>query len=235
MLASHEAHVWLAHLPSARAGLEQLRSALSGDETSRAEKFHFVEHRERWQMTRGILRRLLARYLEAPASEITFTYNEHGKPALKHLAGSGIHFNASHSGDYATFAFTRVAEVGVDIERIRDDMPRLDEIADRYFAPNERQQLFALPESERTEAFFMLWSRKEAFVKARGNGLFSGLDQFEITLDPPRVAMVTGESTPSNWWIAPFPAVPGYAGAIVVHSQKCSPQFWKWRDDEISE
>jgi 4'-phosphopantetheinyl transferase len=231
VLASNEAHVWLAHLPSARTGLEQLRGTLSGDETSRAEKFRFTEHRERWQMTRGILRRLLAHYLEVPASEITFNYNAQGKPELKHPGSSSFHFNASHSGDYAVFAFTLVGEVGVDIERIRHEMPRLDEIASRYFAPGEQQQLFALPESERAEAFFTLWTRKEAFVKARGTGLFSGLDQFEVALDAPRVVTVPKESSPADWWMAALPGVPGYAGALVVHSRECSARFWKWGGD----
>ena len=228
-LADGEAHVWLAHLPSARASFDQYARVLSGDEHARAEKFHFAEHRERWQMTRGILRLLLARYLEADACEIAFDYGAHGKPRLRHPANPALHFNASHASDYAAFAMTRADEVGVDIERIREEMPRRDEIARRYFALGEQQQLFALPESERDRAFFALWTRKEAFVKARGDGLFSGLDQFEVALDPPRILSVAGANSASrNWWMAALPPVPNYAGAVVVRAASCVVRFWKW-------
>jgi 4'-phosphopantetheinyl transferase len=228
-LADDEVHVWLAYLPSARVSFHQVETVLSSDERARAEKFHFPEHRERWQMTRGILRVLLARYLGANASEIAFDYGAHGKPQLKHPAPSALHFNASHSGDYAAFAMTRAGAVGVDIEHIREDMPRCDEIARRYFAPGEQEQLFALPESERVRAFFTLWTRKEAFVKARGTGLFSGLDQFEVALDEPRVLSATGGDARSlSWSMAALPAIPDYAGALVVCASPCAPRFWKW-------
>jgi 4'-phosphopantetheinyl transferase len=228
-LADGEVHVWLAHLPAARASMEQFEKVLSGDERARAEKFHFLEHRERWQMTRGILRLLLARYLDANASEIVFDYGAHGKPHLKDPARSALHFNASHSGDYAAFAMTRAGDVGVDIERVHEDMPRSDEIARRYFAPGEQQQLFALPESERARAFFTLWTRKEAFVKARGTGLFSGLDQFEVALDEPRVLCVMGADTSAlSWSMAAFPPIPDYAGALVVCASSCTSRFCKW-------
>jgi 4'-phosphopantetheinyl transferase len=228
-LADGEAHVWLAHLPAARGSIEQFEKVLSSDERARAAKFHFLEHRERWQMTRGILRLLLARYLDANASDIAFDYGPHGKPHLKHPPRSALHFNASHSGDYAAFALTRAGDVGVDIERVHEDMPRSDEIARRYFAPGEQRQLFALPESERARAFFTLWTRKEAFVKARGTGLFSGLDQFEVALNEPRVLSVMGADTGSlNWSMVALPPVADYAGAIVVRASSCATRFFQW-------
>ena len=229
VLGDCEAHVWLAHLPSARAGLEPFASVLSSDECARAEKFHFAEHRERWQTTRAILRLLLARYLEANASEITFDYNSHGKPALKDPARPDFHFNTSHSSDYAVFAVTRAGAVGVDIERIRDDLPRHEEIARRYFARGEYEHLQTLPESKRGRAFFECWTRKEAFVKARGDGLFSGLDQFEVSLAAPRLLSIAGDTTAAaRWWMAALPAVPGYTGALAVQTPSCVARFWKW-------
>jgi 4'-phosphopantetheinyl transferase len=228
-LADGEVHVWLAHLPAARGSLEQFEKVLSSDERARGKKFHFLKHRERWQMTRGILRLLLAHYLEADANEIVFDYGPHGKPQLKHPALSTLHFNTSHSGDYAAFAMTRAGDVGVDIERVQEDMPRCDEIAGRYFAPGEQQQLFALPESERARGFFTLWTRKEAFVKARGTGLFSGLDQFEVALDEPRLLSVMGADSGSpNWSMAALPPVPDYAGAMVVCASSCATRFCQW-------
>jgi 4'-phosphopantetheinyl transferase len=233
-IAGHEIHVWLAHLPSAQTNLAGLRSTLSNEESLRAEKFHFIEHRERWGMTRGILRLLLASYAHAPAREIAFQYGAQGKPELKIPAGSDLHFNTSHSGDYAVFAFTRAGEAGVDIECVRDEMPSRDDIVRRYFAPGEQRQFFALPESERDRAFFKLWTRKEAFVKARGTGLFSGLDQFEVSLDAPRVVRSDADASAVDWWMAELPPVPGYEGAVVVRAVSCVARFWKWSAEKMA-
>ena len=233
-LGNDQVHVWLAHLSNANANLTSLRAALSTDEISRAEKFHFAEHRERWQSTRGVLRLLLARYLKEPATEIAFEYGAQGKPKLKHPANSNLHFNTSHSGDFAVFAFTRAGEVGVDIECVRDEMPRRDDIVRRYFAPGEQRQLFALPEPERARAFFKLWTRKEAFVKARGTGLFSGLDQFEVSLDAPRVVRSDTNASAVDWWMSELPTVLAYEGAVVVCAKSCTARFWKWSAEKTA-
>ncbi|HEY0549670.1 MAG TPA: 4'-phosphopantetheinyl transferase superfamily protein [Verrucomicrobiae bacterium] len=233
-LGHDEVHVWLAHLSAANANLASLRAALSTDEISRAEKFHFHEHRERWQTARGILRLLLARYLKEPATEIAFDHGAQGKPKLKYPANSNLHFNTSHSGDFAVFAFTRAGEVGVDIECVRNEMPRRDDIVRRYFAPGEQRQLFALPEPQRTHAFFKLWTRKEAFVKARGTGLFSGLENFEVSLDAPRVVGSDAHASEVDWWMAELPPVPGYEGAVVASAKSCTPRFLKWSANETA-
>jgi 4'-phosphopantetheinyl transferase len=233
-LADHEVHIWLAHLPSVRTSFTILCGVLSDEECARARKFHFAEHRERWQMTRGILRLLLASYLETPASEIAFQYGAHGKPELKRSISSGLRFNTSHSGDYAAFAFTRAGQVGVDIECIRDDMPGRDDIVRRYFAPGEQREWFAVPESERARAFFKLWTRKEAFVKARGSGLFSGLDRFEVSLDAPRVVCESENASGAEWWMAELPALPGHEGAVTVQASHCAVRFWKWSGDKAA-
>lgn len=229
VLRDDDAQVWLAHLPAARTALEDFRRTLSDDERARAEKFSQPEHRERWVITRGILRTLLARYLDADAAKIVFNYGAHGKPALPPSATVRLHFNTSHSGDHAAFAFTRLGEIGVDLEQVREPMPQRDDIARRFFARGEQRQLFALPESERTRAFFALWTRKESFVKARGTGVFSGLEQFEVALEEPRLLHVASEDAPAaNWWMTTLPSVPGYEGAVVVRAPKCAARFWKW-------
>lgn len=253
-LGGGEAHVWLAHLPSVRGELERIAAVLSPDDCERARGFRSEEHRERAQLTRGLLRLCLARYVaqrrreesqtspfkgrarlltprpmnfRESARAITFIQNAHGKPALEHPAGCGIYFNLSHSGDYAALAVTQLGEIGVDIERVRDQWPRFEEIARRHFTPGEHQSLRLRPEAERTRAFFELWSRKEAFVKARGDGVFSGLDQFEVSLAEPRVLRVEGE-TAANWWMGALPPLEGYAGAVAVNAVSCSPRFWQW-------
>jgi len=226
VLSDSEVHVWLAHVPSARARLDEFVQLLSPEERDRAARFRFEEHRERSQITRGLLRSLLGRYLDCAPRDFSFAYNAHGKPEV---TGCAIHFNNSHSGDYAAFAFTRVGAVGVDIEQIRDDITRREQIARKHFAPGEQTQLRALNEPECARAFFDLWTRKEAFVKARGDGLFSGLNQFEVLISEPRVVSVRGVAA-TDWWMAALPKLSGYSGAVVVNSSSCSARFWKWAE-----
>ena len=228
-LVTDEAHVWLAHLPALRDDSARLAAALSCDEEERATKIPVLERRERRQQTRAVLRLILARCLDCDAAEIVFRAGAHGKPELQHPAPGGLHFNTSHSGDYAVFAVTRAGAIGVDIERVNEQRPRLDEIVARYFATGEQDAWRALPETERVRGFFDLWTRKEAFVKARGDGVFSGLDQFEVSLVAPRLLSVGGDArAAAEWWMASLPPLPGYTGAVVVHAPAGAARFWKW-------
>ena len=225
-LADNKVHIWLAHLPSARPFLERATGLLSPDEQERIARFRFETHRERSILTRGILRWLLGQYGKIAPERIKFVYGPHGKPAL---TPGALCFNTSHSGDYAAFAFTHAGDIGVDIEQVRGDVSRREEIARRHFAPGEYEQLLSLPESERTRAFFELWTRKEAFIKARGDGLFSGLQSFEISLRESRVLSVDGKhGTASDWRMIVFPDVADYCGAAVVRTPTAVPRFWKW-------
>jgi 4'-phosphopantetheinyl transferase len=224
ILTGNDVDVWLSHLPAARTHIARFDSVLSADEQERSRRFRFAEHRDRWQIARGLLRLLLARYCGAAPADFRFTYNAHGKPEVP---GGGVHFNSSHSGEFVALAFTRAGAVGVDIEQMRDDMVRREEIARKYFAPGEQEQLNALPASRRARAFFDFWTRKEAFVKARGEGLFSGLDRFETLLAEPRILSINGAPA-AEWWMSALPEIDGYAGAVVVNAPSCVPHFWKW-------
>ena len=223
-LGTGEVHVWLAHLPAAQDHAAKLCAALSPDEQERASRFRFDDHRIHWQLSRGLLRLLLGRYAGIEPAALRFTQGEHGKPDVP---GIGIHFNNSHSGDDAAFAFTRAGAVGIDIEQVREDMQRREEIARKYFAPGEQQQLQALPATERPRAFFDFWTRKESFVKAHGDGLFSGLDQFETLLEPPFLLSIHGAPA-VDWWMSALPEIDGYSGAVAVNAPSCRPQFFKW-------
>jgi 4'-phosphopantetheinyl transferase len=230
LLGSDELHCWIAHLPFQRPLIDRAEFALSADERERIGKFRFEAHRERALLTRGILRFLLGAYLGIAPKQIAFVYGPHGKPAVD--TPEPLHFNTSHSGDYAAFAFTRLGDVGVDIELIRNDLTRREEIAAKYFAPGEREQLRNVIESQRTHAFFDLWTRKEAFIKARGDGLFSGLDQFEVSLHEPRLLSVNGElSRAGGWQIIALPGIAGYCGAAVVRASRATPCFHNWTCD----
>src|SRR5205085_12255965 len=104
-----------------------------------------------------------------------------------------------------------------------------EDIVRRYFAPAEQQEFFSLPDEKRARAFFKYWTRKEAFVKARGSGLFSGLDQFEVALDAPRLLRADGGIDSGDWWMAELPSIAGYEAAVVVNAPSCVARFYKWR------
>jgi 4'-phosphopantetheinyl transferase len=172
-----EAHVYFARLdrPLSRAA-----ATLSDDERARAARFHFDRDRRRFAAARALLRSILAGYLQVPADEVAFTYDPNGKPRL---AGGGLSFNVSHSHGAAVFAFTSEREIGVDIERhpAPDDG---DAVARHFFAPAEVAMLDSLPAAARPAAFLRCWTRKEAYIKARGDGLSLPLDSFEVSLEP---------------------------------------------------
>ena len=224
-LTEGEVHVWLAHLPSAHGELGKLRGLLTLDETERAGRFRNELLRTRWELTRGILRGLLADYLDLSTREVVFQLGPRGKPAL--VCHPQFFFNTSHTGDYAAFAFTLAGETGVDIEQLRDDWHRHDAIAHRLFAPGERAELAAVPESERMRAFLDLWTRKEAFVKARGDGVFSGLEKFTVSLRHAGLVQIT-EGQPKEWWMCTMPEITGATGAVVVKAATCRARFWSW-------
>jgi 4'-phosphopantetheinyl transferase len=223
VLATDEVHVWLAHLPAALSQLEKLRGTLCPDELERAARFRTEPLRERWVLTRGLLRARLADYLAQDAREICFATGPLGKPSLP--GHPGFFFNTSHSGDDAAFAFTRVGEVGVDIEQLRAGGPRHEAIARRFFTPAEQAELAAVPEPERTRAFLGLWTRKEAFVKARGDGVFSGLETFEVSLHGNRIQF-PGNGDATIWWLRPFPENVKTVGAVVVKSDDVKARFF---------
>jgi 4'-phosphopantetheinyl transferase len=155
------------------------RSVLSSDEIDRAARFRLEHARRLYIATRLALRFLLARYLGEAPHAIRFRYGSKGKPEL--AAPAGIHFNVSHSGGLALLAFSWDGEIGVDVEQIHPLEDMLD-IAARFFSAEEAADLMSLPASERVDAFFRCWTRKEAYVKAVGDGLFMPLDSFRVTL-----------------------------------------------------
>lgn len=170
-LASADVHVWRARIDEAGFDLSRLEPLLSSDERARAERFAFADLRRRFIVTRGILRWLLAGYLEEDPRRLRFRYGPHGKPALDARCGEQtLQFSLSHSHGLALYAITRGREVGIDVERIRDDVA-CDDLAERFFTAPEAARLRRLPDPSRRRAFFASWARKEAVVKASGDGL----------------------------------------------------------------
>ena len=203
-------HVWRADL-TALPGSEEL---LATEEKEKAAQFHFDRDRKRYIAARCVLRKLVGEYENRPPSEIQFTYNTYGKPALN---GSSLRFNASHSADLALFAFTRNRSVGVDVERIRPDFAT-KEIAAQFFAPEEIAELRALPSERQTAAFFACWTRKEAFIKAHGSGLSLPLHKFVVAVDgAARLVRTDFEPDAVNQWtLHDLEVSEGFKGALAV-------------------
>jgi 4'-phosphopantetheinyl transferase len=174
-----EVHVWRCSLSRRPGEVARLRELLSADERGRADRYRFERDRSRYIVGRGTLRLLLARYLDAEPVELKIGYGEFDKP---HLDG-GPSFNLSHSGAVALYAFTAAGELGIDVELEGTDLSR-EMIAERFFSPAEVSALRSLPPAVQPRAFLTCWTRKEAFIKARGEGLSLALDSFDVTLAP---------------------------------------------------
>ena len=235
-LAADAVHVW--RIPLAVSDSEQGRRAavLSSDERARAARLHFERDRRRWIATRGAVRALLASYTGVPALSLRFQLGPHGKPSLEAPGGTGLEFNVSHSGELALCAVSFGRAVGVDVEAIRPEFATAS-IASRFFAPAERAAFEALPRNEQTEAFFACWSRKEAYMKARGTGIALGLDRFEVSLTPGRpAALLATHDEPDaveRWQLAALAPGVGYAGALVTDGP-AQVECWDWVSSEMA-
>lgn len=192
------------------------RHILSTDELARADRYRFDSHRDRFMFFRGILRTIIGEQLGINPKDICFQVAPGGKP---YIAGSWLRFNVSDSQDWTLIAVTREREVGVDIEAVRPEVASSG-IAERFFAAGERAALAALGPEDRTRAFFTCWTRKEAYLKARGSGLALPLASFEVTLavdlPPAIVSAPEGAGEVARWKIRDLSAPTGFAAALVV-------------------
>ena len=228
-LTSEEIHIWCTSLEQPVSLFQRL---LSVGERIRAERFHFEEHRKYFIIRRGILRTILGYYLGVEPSRLQFCYGKNEKPALAGTLGKGkINFNLSHSEGLALYALARYHEIGVDIEYIRD-VPEMEQIVERYFSAGEKDVFRSLPDHKRKEAFFNWWTRKEAFIKATGDGLSWPLDRFDVSLvpdEPARLLKIDGESeTASRWLIHELKPAPGFAAAFAAEGRIGRVHCRKW-------
>jgi 4'-phosphopantetheinyl transferase len=219
-LTEDAVHLWQFSLDPASWPLALLHSYLAPDEVMRAERFVFRPDRERYTAARGYLRLILAHYAQCSPRQIRFGYGPHGKPYLNRpLSARDLTFNLSHTRGRALCAVARWREIGVDIEQIRPGVD-IDGIALTTFSPNERSQLAALPIGTRLEAFFACWTRKEAYIKARGEGLGYPLHSFDVNLgrgEPPALLRSReGADELRRWELRAIDAGEGYAATLVV-------------------
>lgn len=231
-LERDEIHVWRAALSVGQPLLVRLESTLGDDEKARAARFIFERDRDRFIAARGILRDLLGRYLRRAPQDIKFAYGPRGKPAVASGDSQpGISFNLSHSHALAVIAIAHQREVGIDIEFLRREFAGED-IAKRYFSAQEVTELNGLPAELRTEGFFLCWTRKEAYIKARGDGLHVPLDSFSVSLSPDGPSLLSSPDA-SRWGIESFvPSLesePRYAAAVVAERKDWSLRYFEWK------
>lgn len=217
-LSVGDVHVWTARLVDDHRAAASFLRILSRSERARAERLSFQRDRVRFIQAHGIVRRILAGYCNADAAALTFVRNRDGKPSLVPRTNDrNLQFNVSHSGNCCMLAVRLNDAIGIDVEKVRD-LPRAADIVQGYFTPAESRALSALRGRARRDAFFALWTHKEALIKGLGFSLAPNLGRVAFDLDPPddpRLAAWDDDaSVIENWSICRLDPVPGYVGAL---------------------
>lgn len=221
-VAEQEVPLWVVDLDCSPERPSALLECLSSDERARAGRFRFDRDRRRYVVARAALRRVLGNVVGVPASQIAFEYGPYGKPALASPAGARVEFNVSHCEGLALIAVAAGRRVGVDLERVAAGASR-QPIAERFFSPTEIAALRALPVASQDEAFFACWTRKEAYIKARGEGLSIPLDAFSVSLGPGEPAALLdgpgGRDGIQTWSLTSLTPAPGFIAAVAVEGE----------------
>lgn len=231
-LSDDEVHLWRATLDQPPGCRRWLLAMLSQEERMRAEDFYFVRDRERFIVRRGVLRSILGAYLRIPPAQLLFEYGYHGKPALQGQPGvTPLQFNVSHAEGLGMYAVSRGRALGVDLERVRPIL-NLEQITARRFTPEEHAQLIALPPEQQPQGFFRCWTSKEAYVKARGEGLSIPLDRFMVAVQPdqPMALLATSEgpAETARWTLHEVLVAPEYVASVAVEGAGWRLASWQW-------
>jgi 4'-phosphopantetheinyl transferase len=208
-------HSWFARISNNPVQLAEYRSHLSADELARAQRFHFESDRAMFIFAHGMLRTLLGIYLRSVPRKLQFEYSEHGKPSLAVPSNTGIQFNLSHTRGAVLVAICRDRHIGADIEEVRADFD-LEEIAAKFFTVAEQASLLRLHQKDRAETFFRYWTRKEAVLKARGDGLSFPLDRLDVSQAENSAVLTSSPSRPQYWPILPLKVPAEFAAAIAL-------------------
>ncbi len=231
-LGADEIHVWRVRLEQPAEVYRACHDTLAPDESERARRFHFDRHRQQFVIARGALRSVLGHYLGRPPGQLRFAYSAFGKPEVEGEEGGGrLRFNLSHAEGVALIALTRDREVGVDVEVVREEFPGV-EIAERFFSAREVETLLSLPEEARVGAFFLYWTRKEAYIKALGEGLSHSLQQFSVSLaDGESRVMSEPEGVAPEapvWTVKGLSLGGSHHAAVAFRGAVVNFRFWQW-------
>lgn len=230
-LSADAVHVWRILLDQPAGAVAALESVLTAGERKRAAGFYRQRDQARFVVGRGLLRVILGRYLDVAPAGLRFSANEHGKPFLLGDVEETVSFNLSHSADLALVAVTLGRAIGVDVERVREDVDH-ERLARRFFSPAEVAQLDCLPEEARVRAFFHGWACKEAYIKGQGVGISLGLHNFDVTMAPEEPARLLATRPDAaeapRWRLLALQPAPGYAGAVAVRGHDWRLVCWSW-------
>jgi len=212
--------VVVTRLAAAPEAVRASAGLLSDAERHRARRFAFDRDASRFIVARARLRQLLAARLGVRAQAVEFEYGAYGKPVLsRRFADSDLHFNVSHCDDVAAYAFSGGHAIGIDVEAVRE-ISDADNIAVRYFSRLENATYRSLKPCHRPLGFFNCWTRKEAFIKAQGDGFGYPLDRFDVSLAPGEAARLLRVGDESGelcgWRMMSFSPAPGFVGAVVT-------------------
>lgn len=228
-LGTEEVHLWRVRLDQQPSTVQAFLEILSPDERVRAGKYYFHRDFEHFVVARGVLRDIISRYINVLPDKIQFFYDQYGKPRLTSCE-TPLCFNLSHAKGIALYAINKMHAIGVDIEYVREDFST-DEIAERFFSANELASLRALPSDLRTVAFFNCWTRKEAYIKALGEGLSHPLDRFTVSIisgQPARLLMTDDPGETSRWTLMELSAGDGYIASLAVEGKVRTLRHWQW-------
>ncbi len=227
-LSTKQIHLWCCDLDKNEVRLDEYISLISADEIVRAKKFKFKKDRNCYIISRGILRELLGAYLDENAAKLKFEYTSYGKP---YLPNKNLNFNISHSGDMVVCAFVVGLQIGVDIEKIKQDFDVL-ELAQKFFSKREIEVLEKQPKEDLARAFYRCWTRKEAFIKAEGSGLSFPLNKFAVSLEDDNQAILLetdwDASEKSHWSLFSFVPEDNYIGALSVRNKLATVKYFNW-------
>ncbi len=230
-LTEDSVHICLVNVDDEKHKQEYLSTIISNDELDRANRFVFEKDTERHIIARGILRLIISQYIHMEPKIIKFSIEKRGKLILNHPEYKHLKFNLSHSGQYIIYAITYKREVGIDIEYIKDFIDS-DQIVNRFFSKKEIEEYFALPSEIRKRAFFTCWTRKEAFIKAIGEGLYMPLDQFSVSPNPNKKSNIEihkSSIVKCNWLLEDIDVNDSnYVSAVVVDQWVSKFIYSKW-------
>lgn len=231
-LPAGEVQVWRAHLDLEAARLERLVDCLDRDELARAGRFRFERDRARFMAGRGLLRRILARYLDTSPRSVRFGYSRRGKPFL--LPRCGLNFNLSHAGDRLVVAVSRDRRLGVDVEPLPLSAT-VDSVAGLVFSPAELTALDGVHTVERRRLFARLWTRKEAYIKADGRGMMLRLDHIDVGTLPDQVLLFRSASghwaASRRWTLRTLEVDPLYMSSLAAEGEDWRLVCGDWSSD----
>ena len=223
-LTENEVHLWRADLGPGSDMVRRMWSVLNEDEQDRAKRYVFERDRTQFVMARGILRQLLARYLRCSAEDIEFSVGRMGKPSIR--GNPELRFSLSHSLGMVLYALSKNRELGVDLERQRTEFSIRD-IVENYFSAREKAEFLGLDRNAQKLAFYVGWTRKEAYLKARGEGLHMKLDAFDVSVDPGRPALLRSDDA-ARWEVHSFCPAPGFVTTLVIEGANHKLRYWEW-------